>query len=104
MHTFVDIKINDEVYDWDQVINHSYNNIELISEAKNTTTIAIHPDITFMVTRAYGKAVGYFLGLYILKSRGLSSDCEGVIGKHVLREIMLSCPINNMIVIKHGDI
>ena len=78
------ITINDDVYGWDQVIDHSYDNIELISEGKNTTTVAIHPDVTFMVTRAYGKAVGYFLGLYILKSRGLSDDCRGVIGKFVI--------------------
>ena len=78
---FTVLTIDDDVYEWDQVIDHSYGNISLVSKADNTTLVYVKPDITFMVTRAYGKDVGFFLGLYILNGDGLSKQSKGVIGE-----------------------
>ena len=46
--------------------------------------ITVHKDITLHVSRSHGNAIGYYLGIYVVHSDGLSAGAKGVIGMYDL--------------------
>ena len=67
-------------FDWNDKITIG----PLTYSGSNMYEVEIKPSIKLRVTKNEGKIIGEYLGVFFVKSEGLSSDTTGIIGKMLL--------------------
>ena len=61
--------------------NERYDHVTIESTSSNVVYVTLPNDVTLQVTRAIGEAAqGAYLGVFVLRSTGLSDSATGVMG------------------------
>ena len=76
-----DVTVDGELSYWSDSINSNNHDISVRSLSNNLLEIGISSEVTMQVSLTASKDNGFYLGLFVTNSEGLSGATSGVIGK-----------------------
>ena len=71
----------EQTYDWSDSISTNEDDFSVTSLSRNLLEVSLSSTVVMQVTLTASKDNGFYLGLFVTKSDGLSSETSGVIGK-----------------------